>query len=509
MRKVLPRSLDELVGLRAARYRRESTEEQGTKYGPAEQDAEIDRFMAKHGLLDTGIVFTDHHSGWQRSEARPEFLAMMAAAAEGQFDVLVVAYFSRFSRNVRQALEAHDILHRGGVAIAFADEHFVSSDEDAWEDFIDEAVSAEKYSRKLSRRIKNTLRAKFERHGDQAGTAGLGFCRTPQPEARLAIDPVAMQRVVQLFEEYAVGNVTYAELGERHGLKMQHVRSILTNRIYNGWAVRERRSPREAWVAAPWRDNPPVSDELWTRVEEVRRRRVRTAGRLHPRRAHLLAKILWCPCGRPVRAETHTNKQGVQHRRYRHEPRCGHWRAVTRIAETFELPIVSQVSQLRVDESTLARLRERGGEPIAVDTTLQRRAIERELERKAADHAARRITTEAYLAEHARLTAELDRLSTPPTPSSSLPEGDAMVRFLRDLKASWELGGEWERAKLVQSVYDKIVVNDREVVEVELTEDAKRHGLAWALPEQVKVVLARPAGLEPTAFCSGGRRSIR
>jgi hypothetical protein len=84
-----------------------------------------------------------------------------------------------------------------------------------------------------------------------------------------------------------------------------------------------------------------------------------------------------------------------------------------------------------------------------------------------------------------------------------------MVRFLRDLRAAWADGGEWERAKLVQSVYDKVVVNDREVVEVELTDDAKRHGLAWALPEQVQVVLARPAGLEPTAFCSGGRRSIR
>jgi DNA invertase Pin-like site-specific DNA recombinase len=217
----------------------------------------------------------------------------MAAAAEGQFDVLVVAYFSRFSRNVRQALEAHDILHGGGVAIAFADERFISSDEDAWEDFIDEAVSAEKYSRKLSRRIRNTFRAKFERHGDQAGSPGLGFMPTPQPEARQVVDPVAMQRVVRLFEEYAAGDVAYGDLAERHGLKMQHVRSILTNRLYNGWAVRERRSPRAAWLAAPWRDDPPVSDELWHRVEEARRRRVKTAGRRHPRRAHLLAKILW------------------------------------------------------------------------------------------------------------------------------------------------------------------------------------------------------------------------
>jgi hypothetical protein len=68
---------------------------------------------------------------------------------------------------------------------------------------------------------------------------------------------------------------------------------------------------------------------------------------------------------------------------------------------------------------------------------------------------------------------------------------------------------EWEHATLVASVYDRIVVNDKEVVEVELSDDAKRHGLAWALPEDVVLILARPAGLEPTAFCSGGRRSIR
>ena len=170
---------------------------------------------------------------------------------------------------------------------------------------------------------------------------------------------------------------------------------------------------------------------------------------------------------------------------------------------------MGQLSQMRVDDATVARLRERAGEPLPVDTTLQRRAIERDLAKRAADHAARRITTEAYLAEHARLNAELDALAVPAAPSSSISDVDAIVRFLRDLKASWAGGGEWERAKLVASVYDRIVVNDREVVEVELTDDAKRHGLAWALPEQVVVVLARPAGLEPTTFCSGGRRSIR
>ena len=59
-------------------------------------------------------------------------------------------------------------------------------------------------------------------------------------------------------------------------------------------------------------------------------------------------------------------------------------------------------------------------------------------------------------------------------------DGDDIVTFLRDLKASWEAGGDWERAKVVASVYDRIVVTDKDVVEVELTEDVKRHGLALA-----------------------------
>jgi hypothetical protein len=81
----------------------------------------------------------------------------------------------------------------------------------------------------------------------------------------------------------------------------------------------------------------------------------------------------------------------------------------TRGAKTFDAPIVAQLSQLRVDDATVARLRERAGEPIPVDTTLQRRAIE------------------AYLAENRRLNAELDaspshqrpRRRSPTVPPSS------------------------------------------------------------------------------------------
>jgi hypothetical protein len=133
--------------------------------------------------------------------------------------------------------------------------------------------------------------------------------------------------------------------------------------------------------------------------------------------------------------------------------------------------------------------------------TLRRRASERDLARCAADHAARRMATEAYLAEHARLTAELDALAGA-RPEATLSARDDIVRFLRDLQATGAHGGEAERVALVACVYDRIVATDQGIIEVELTEDAVRHGLAIALPEQVKVVLARPARLELTTFRS-------
>lgn len=51
-RKLLPRSLDELRGLRAARWVRESTAGQYDHYGPDSQHEQMDRFVERFGLID-------------------------------------------------------------------------------------------------------------------------------------------------------------------------------------------------------------------------------------------------------------------------------------------------------------------------------------------------------------------------------------------------------------------------------------------------------------------------
>ena len=143
-----------------------------------------------------------------------------------------------------------------------------------WDELISEAVGAEKYSRRLSERIAEGYSAKFDQERDPGGHAGLGFRRLPQPPHTLEIDPEAMAIVVGLFERYALGNVSATQLEAETGLAATRIRMILMNPLYNGW-IRRHRGKNETRRPAPWRATPPVSDELWASVEEVRRTKTR------------------------------------------------------------------------------------------------------------------------------------------------------------------------------------------------------------------------------------------
>lgn len=497
---MLPATPAELRGLRARRYVRVSTEEQASKYGPDRQHEEIDRSLRELGLLEAGPAFVDEQSAWSHSSARPALQELVAAAAAGAYDVLVVAYFSRWSRDAELSLRLRRELHAAGAVVWFADEAFASSDEDAHERYLDEAVAAEKYSHRLSRQVRKTLAAKFERYGDQAGTAGVGFLRTPQPEARLAVDVATMPRAVALFERYAVGDLSYRELAAWAGESEVLVRTILTNQLYNGWSVRHRRRPDEQLVAAPWRSAPPVSDELWARVVQVRAERAKAAGRARSRHVHLLAKRLWCDCGRAVKADTSRQRNGGLVRRYVHE-NCPLWAHENVVAHRLDEPIAAQVAGIRLDGATLVRIRAIAGRPAPADTELRRAQLERELRGKASAHAARRLTTPAYLAEHDRLTGELDALANV-APTAPVGDVDEIVATLRDLGAAWrDAGGAGEaglaaRAQLVARLYRRITVVDGRIRQVALSDEAKRLGLVLAMPETV--AMARPAGRNRT-----------
>ena len=92
-------------------------------------------------------------------------------------------------------------------------------------------------------------------------------------------------------------------------------------------------------------------------------------------------------------------------------------------------------------------------------------------------HGPRTVTTEAYLAEHERISRLVDGLADAPPTASGIDPDRAIAR-LADLKDAWAKADEGARAKLVGAICRRIIVEGSDFVGVELTAEAKAMGLA-------------------------------
>ena len=184
----LPAAIEELTGRRAARWIRESTAGQYDRYGPEAQAEMQDRAITRLGLTDSGLAWRAAHSG--RTVYRSaEMVDMLGSAQRGEFDVLLVGYVSRWQRNLRRTLELlEDKLHAVGVPVYFCDEEILSSSDRDWDQLVGEAQDAERYSRRLSRRIREGYASKRAKQRDPGGRPPYGFRRNagkllePDPE---------------------------------------------------------------------------------------------------------------------------------------------------------------------------------------------------------------------------------------------------------------------------------------------------------------------------------------
>lgn len=473
---ILPTDLDVLHGRRAARWIRESTKAQEDRYGPDAQREHQGRAIERYGLIDTGIVWQVAHSG--RTVDQTLEWAEMLARAGREYDILVVAYVSRFARNVEALARTIRQLHVAGAAVFFCDERLLSSDEQHWDWYMREAVEAESYSRRLSRRVREGYETKWRRHRDPGGWAPLGFRRELEPPRRLVIDLATIGAAVKLFERYATGRVSMQDLARATGVHEDAVRDILRNPIYNGW-VRRRGEPAQP---APWRAEPPVPDELWERVARIRAAKVRGGGQNHGA-PDPLRGLLYCPCGRMIRADG-SNRSGRQ--RSHPEP-CRQWTgAQRRQSRLWEEPIKAQLRGLEVSDTTIVQVVAALSATVPVSDDLRQARRERQRRELALAYATGKLSEASFLSAVAALNAEGDPL---PPPVEQVAATD-VSRFLRKVSdtitkldtavavgdiSPTEMAGVWE--ELTHAIYQRIIVTGATFVGVELTPAAKAHGL--------------------------------
>lgn len=475
--KRLPASTDELRGLRAARWLRESTTGQTDRFGPDAQREQQDRAIERYELVDTGIAWEVAHSGrtaWQG----PEFAAMLASAGTS-WDVLVVGYVSRFLRNVKQALIARDDLHAAGAVIVFVDERLLSSDEDRWDEFVRESHEAESYSRKLGKRIREGYAAKRRRLSDPGGNAPYGF-RRGGPDRTLEVDPETIGQVQRTFALSAAG-ATDREVCLQVGLPLPTVRGILRNPIYAGRLA----------DGTPTRFPAPVDAELIRQATEERDRRRRNRGRRPVRTPYALSMLACAACGRRLVGDNG---------RYRHLDLCPEFSAAVshgrrRRPGQHRVPLGASYPA-PVYEAAVAAVLDRVsvGADVAVDVIASLGASDQEPDRLALARLDRERTAAATRfvrdRDQVRLASTMARLDAeeaaarqaPPRPR--LAPADAAA-YLRNLRLTWEQAPS-SRRRLAESMFERIEVLGLRRIRIVPTREAIDVGLAAAF--------AAPAG---------------
>jgi DNA invertase Pin-like site-specific DNA recombinase len=284
---------------RAVAYIRESTEEQGRGYSPDGQRQAIARYAQEHHL-DLVDEYLDFETG-RLAEKRPGFQRLIEDAMEHRFDCVLVFHTSRFARNTIEAKRYKKLLRSElGIDVVSVTQP-LGPDVDDPAAFLSESVQEifdEYYSVSLSFWTKMGLREKA-RQGLLTGSLPWGYLKG---EDGVAVpDPGRAPLVRRLFELYATGQHTDRTLaawlnaqGQRtargRSFGVDTVREMLCNAAYCGYVSGRRDRAKQIKGV----HEPIVPEELFDRVQELRRLRARTLKPGRPSPRYLLRGLARC-----------------------------------------------------------------------------------------------------------------------------------------------------------------------------------------------------------------------
>jgi site-specific DNA recombinase len=456
---------------RAVAYIRESTEEQGKGFSPDAQREGIRRFAPENKLELIG-EYCDFHSGWRKSDARPEFQRLMADAAAGLFDVVLVFHTSRFARNQVEARRYKQLLReRLGIRVISVTQPMGEDPTDP-STFLAESIHEmfdEYYSVSLSFWTRSGLKEKA-RQGHLVGSLPWGYVR--DPATKLAVpDPARAPLVLEMFERYAAGQESdrtlAAWLNAKGALSARGrqfgkdtVRDMLCNAAYAGYVTGLRDQSR----AIRGLHEAIVPEALFDRVQEIRAYRATVKQPSPPSDEYLLRKLLRCErCGGRMHG-TRGSRPPV--RRYlcatrRHGEGCT--QKITK-AEPLESQLVDWLRGFQPDahlrDLVLDAITSQAGEQS--DHAARRSELTEQLRRLQDLYVLGDLTKAQYVMRRQALQDEIERLAPPADPQLAQAE-----RLLSDFAAFWETEtSPAERHRLLTTLFEQIWQDNGTIVAV-------------------------------------------
>ena len=284
LNKAATLTFDDLIGLRAEGYVRDSKPDQRDGYGPDIQRNHIQRFADSYGLVQGCRWYTEFMTG-RRVEGRGEFQDFLEDARLDRFDVLLVYHTSRFGRNQEECIRYKRELSDLRKVVVFVSQGIISGSE---RDFINERIKEtldEAYSRNLSRFVTAGFAEKAGQ-GHAIGKLPLGYRNEKAPSgrgARTIPDQKSIPVLLAILGGYASGKHSFRSLAQE--LNAQDLRTAsgkpftessisttLNNRFYEGKVVYHPGRGDETVIEGA-HEVPEEVRKLWLRCQEMRRSR--------------------------------------------------------------------------------------------------------------------------------------------------------------------------------------------------------------------------------------------
>jgi site-specific DNA recombinase len=480
-------TFEDLRGLRAEGYIRDSTLDQKDGFGPEIQLHNIERFSQSYGIVLGSRWYTEFVSG-RHSRNRSQFQQFLEDARLDLFDVLLVDHTSRFGRNQAECIRHKEELRSLGKLVVFVSQGIISgSDRDFLSERINETID-EQYSRNLARYVSAGLAEKSQ-HGYAVGPPPLGYKSEILPGRkgeRKVPNPETIPALMLALGDYATGRFSYRDVADRlnsQGFRTRterlftgaSIRDVMGNRFYEGKVVYHHGQSDEVVVDGS-HEVPRDVEELWLKCQGIKAsRRIGTAG--HPRgpsRSFPFSRILSCSrCGSPYYGEAVRKADQVvlrlSHDRRGSERDCSanpRSRSVTALVDQMGERVMPY---LKLDASwktrVIAALKTQ--EPPKQDQS-QHERLDRALQNLRKQHIWGDLSDETYRRERETLTRQL-KLTTSPGQPTQLPNLERSARLLEDLQALWHHPGvtHEQREKLVREVFHRITIDGKVIVSIE------------------------------------------